>query len=144
MALSDQNKADIRTYLGWSARFHQTDSSLEQAMSALTTEPEHEKWITNTLTPSATEPRGILAELVAVDAELIDAHTRLKALKVGTITLPIRNEINTLRSEGRRHVSRMATILGVPVRHDVYSGTPARSQAAYGGLAGGGNYDSHG
>jgi hypothetical protein len=144
MALTAQNKADIRTYLGWSARFHQTDSRLEQAMSALETEPEHEKWITNTLAPVAGEPRGILAELVAIDAKLDDAHNRLKALKVGSIDLPIRNEINTLRSEGRRHVSRMATILGVEVRHDVYSGAPNRNRAAYGGLANGGNYDLHG
>lgn len=144
MALSLQQKADVRTYLGWSARFHQTDSRLEQAMSALETEAEHEKWITNPIPPPVGEPRGILAELVLVDAELISAHTRLKALKVGSINLPIRNEINTLRSEGRRHVSRMSVILGVEVRHDVYSGSPNRNRAAYGGLAGGGNYDLHG
>lgn len=144
MALTAQQKADIRTYLGWSARFHQSDSRLEQAMSALETEPEHEKWITNTLTPAAGEPRGILAELADIDSKLTDAHNRLKAVKVGSIDLPIQNEIRMLRSEGRRHVSRMAVILGVEVRHDVYSGSPNRNAAGYGGLVRGGNYARHG
>ena len=113
-------------------------------MSAIETEPEHEKWLTNTLAPVAGEPRGILAELVAIDLKLEDAHKRIKANKVGSIDLPIQNEIRMLRSEGRRHVSRMATVLGVEVRHDVFSGGSNRNRAGYGGLAGGGNYDLHG
>jgi len=132
-------------YLGWSARFHQTDSRLEQAMNGISVEPEHEKWVTNTLSPIAGEPRGILAELKDIDSKLENAHGRLKAIKVGSIMLPVRNEINTLRSEGRRHASRLATIFGVEIRHDVFSGSTTRNRGGYGGpVGGGGNYGLHG
>jgi hypothetical protein len=113
-------------------------------MSAVETEPEHEKQITNPLVPPVGEPIGILALLADVDAKLTDAHGRLKAMKVGSIDLPGKLEISTLRSEGRRHVSRMASMLGVEVRHDVYSASKWRGAAGYGGLVSGGNYASHG
>lgn len=65
---------------------------------------------------------GLIASLVDVDAKLLDAHTRLKAKKVGSIELTLDGELMSLRSEGRRFAGRLATILGVEVQHDVFSG----------------------
>lgn len=133
MALTAVNKADIRYFLGWSARFHQSDSRLEQAMSALETEPEAE-----TLVLAAVD------SCKDIDTKLLDAHNRLKALKVGSIDLPGQLEVETLRREGRRHVSRIAATLGVEVRHDVFGSTKYRGFAGHGGIYGRGNYELHG
>ncbi len=141
MALSLINKADIRKFLGWSARFHQSDSRLEQAMSAVDTEPEHEAQITNSLTGT---PPGILASLEDLDAKLTDAHKRLKALKVGSIGLAGYGEIKSLRNEGRRHVGRLASILGVEVRQDVFSSSGPATFGGFFGMIQGGSYGLHG
>jgi len=133
VALTASDKADVRFFLGWSARFHQSDSRLEQAMSALDTEPEAEALV--------------LAAIVSckdIDTKLTDAHGRLKAMKVGSIDLPGDREIQTLRKEGRRHVGRIALTLGVEVRHDVFSSSRYRGFASFGGVSMGGNYVPHG
>lgn len=144
MALSLQNKADIRTRLGWSGRWHQSDSRLEQAMSALETQSEHEKWITNSLTPDVNEPIGLLASCEDIDTKLVDAHGRLKAMKVGSIELPGGNEIRELRKEGARFVATIASILGVEVRHNYYSSQLPRGFQGPFGLSSGGNYGLQG
>lgn len=136
MALTAANKADIRYFLGWSARFHQSDSRLEQAMSALDTELEAQALV--------------LADIVKakdIDTRLTDAYLRLKAIKLGSIDLPVRNEIDLLRSEGRRFVGRIAATLGVEVRHDVFAGRGPKSFASASGPVQGewsGNYGRQG
>lgn len=129
MALTPTQRADVRRYLGWSARFHQFDSRLEQAMNALDTEPEHEAQITNPLTGT---PPGILAALEDIDSKLTAAHSRLKADKVGSILLN-RREMRQLYREGRRHTRRLAAILGVERRIDVYGGGDVNTFAGHGG-----------
>lgn len=127
MALTDQQKADVRIALGWSARFHQTDSRLEQAMSALDSEPEHEAQVV-----------ALLAEVVDIKTKLKTAHSRLKAVKVGSINLDgLRTELAGLRMEGRRHTGEMAAILGVERRHDIFSSSGPRGFASVFGLGGG-------
>lgn len=116
MALTEAQRADIRFYCGWSARFRQFDSRLEQAMNALASTPETEARITNSITG---DPPGVLACLHAVDAELTAAHKRLKATKVGSIELN-QGEIASLRSEGRRHVTRLCAMLGIEQYADVF------------------------
>lgn len=110
MALSATQKADVRRALGWSARFHQFDSRLEQAMNAIATEAEHELQITDTLANN-----GILANIDDVQTKLRDAHDRLKANKVGSILLR-KEELLQLRSEGSRWVKDLARLLGVEIR----------------------------
>ncbi len=124
-------KADIRFYLGWSDRFRQTDSRLEQAMLGITAEGE-------TL---------VRAEIVAckdIDTRLLDSLGRLKALKVGSIDLPGKNEIDELEKQGRRRVSRIASTLSVEVREDVFSSSSSSRFGSHGGPSGGGNYALHG
>lgn len=128
-------KASIRLYMGWSARFHQFDSALEQAMSAIDSEPDDS---THDI---------IVADLTALDDlcdRLTDSYGRIKAMKVGAIDLPGTNEIGLLRSEGRRVAGRIAATLGVEIRHDVFKGAGPRHRVGFGGPYGGGNVMKHG
>lgn len=135
MALDDQQKAAIRRALGWSARFHQFDSRLEQAMSAIATEPEHELQITDTLAN-----QGILANIDDIQTKLRQAHDRLKADKVGSILLR-KEELQQLRSEGDRWVRDLARILGVETRNGgLFGGARIRTFAGHGGPYASGNY----
>lgn len=133
MALTAAQKAEVRRWLGWPARFHQFDSRLENAMDALATEPEHEAQITNPLTGT---PPGILAELDDIDAKLRDAHKRIKASEVGNIKLNNGREIAWLRREGRRHTRRLAALLGVERRVDVFGSGDVHTFAGFGGTYG--------
>jgi len=116
VALTAAQRAEVRRYAGWGARFRQFDSALDNAMDALGSDPEHEVQITNALTAT---PPGLLAQLADVDAKLTGAYGRLKADKVGSIELN-RGELFQLRSEGRRLTGRLCALLGVQRRADVY------------------------
>lgn len=135
MALTDTQKAEIRRALGWSARFHQFDSRLEQAMSAIATEPEHELQITDTLAN-----HGILANIASIQTELTAAHARLKADKVGSILLR-KEELRQLRQEGDRWVKDLARLLGVETRNGgLFGGARIGTFAGFGGPYGASNY----
>ena len=135
MALTTAQEADIRRALGWSARFHQFDSRLEQAMSAVGTDADHELQITDTLTND-----GILANIDDIQTKLRDAHARLKANVVGSIVLR-QQEVTQLKKEGDRWVLDLARILGVETRGGgLFGGAHIKTFAGYGGLYGGSNY----
>lgn len=120
-------RAGIRSWLGWSARFHQFDSRLEQAMAAVDSEPDD---ATHDLVV------GWLADLAATETAIRSAWQRIKAVQVGSITLPGAGEVAVLRSEGRRVVGKLASTLGVEVRQDVFGAARFRSFAGHGGLSG--------
>lgn len=138
MALTDAQKADCRRALGWSARFHQFDSRLEQALSAIATEPDHEAQITAVLASN-----GILANIDDIQTKLRDSHARLKADNVGSIKLN-RSEVHQLKKEGDRWVNDLARMLGVETRQGgLFGGAHIGSFAGFGGLyagSGGGHY----
>lgn len=124
MALTNQQRADIRYYCGWSARFGQFNSALEMAMNALDTLPEDAAQIIN---PSDGTPPGVLAQLRQIDTELTAARRRYKADEVGSIQLN-RAEATQLRRDGRQLVMRLRSVLGIkdiPGQADVFgaSGT---------------------
>lgn len=124
-------RAKIRWYLGWSARFHQADSRLEQAMNAVDQEVDdssHDLIVAN------------ITALDAIGTKMTAAYDRLKALKVGSIDLPGAGEIGMLRSEGRRLGGQIAACLGVETRHDVWSGSGNKSFAGWNGLEGGNTF----
>ncbi len=130
-AFTSVERAKIRWYLGWSARFHQTDARLEQAMNAVDQE-----------TGDATHDL-IVEKLTAMDdlnTRIVAAYDRLKALKVGSIDLPSHGEIGMLRSEGRRLGGAVAAAFGVETRHDVWSGSGNKSFAGWNGLVGGNTF----
>jgi hypothetical protein len=118
-------KAQVRLYLGWSARFWQTDSRLEQAMNAMDDKAEE-----------LTICTGLLTSLADIDTRLTACYSRLKALQVGRITLPGHGELMALRSEGRRLSGRLASTLGVAIRHDVWSGRGPSAFSSYDGTDG--------
>lgn len=130
--LTAGQRANVRLYTGWPARFHQTDSRLEQAMNAIDT-------LGNSDDPTFTDLVALLAALADIDTRLTAAYPRIKALKLGSIDLPGTMEIGLLRSEGRRLAGRLASIMGVEIRHDVFSGNGPRSYATSSGPSGGGN-----
>ena len=125
MAWTLTQKAQVRLYLGWSARFWQTDSRLEQAMNAIDDKAEE-----------LTICTGLLTSLADIDTRMTACYSRLKALQVGRITLPGHGELMALRSEGRRLSGRLASMLGVAIRHDVWSGRGPSAFSSYDGIDG--------
>lgn len=111
MALTDTQRAQVRKYLGWPARWWQTSSQLEQAMNAL-----------DQTAAELTEVTTMLTALADIDTRITAAYSRLKAMKVGSIELPGHGELLALRSEGRRYSNRLASKLGVPILSDAWSG----------------------
>ncbi len=109
MAFTETQRVAIRTWLGWSERFHQTNSALEQAMNAVEGVAEAQANV-----------EVILTELDSIEVALKDARNRLKASKVGSIDLN-KNEVPFLRSEGRRWVGKLARRFGVRVMGDPFS-----------------------
>jgi hypothetical protein len=116
MALSDQERADIRKFLGWPDRFNTTlNSQLDQALNAVSSESE-------------TNIRAELVKLEATDTKLGTASTYFPASQVGTIGVEGAQNLELLRDQGRQAAGRIAAILGVEVRHDAFAGTgPAPS-----------------
>ena len=132
MALSPAERALVRTYLGWSARFHQMDSALEQAMNALDQDSD-------SLALVQTPVTGFLARIADVDAKLLGADTTLLVSAAGTVALDPARQVALLRSKGRMFVGRLAALLGVPVREDFFAGKgPAGPFWGMGGTNGGG------
>lgn len=128
MTLTDDEKARIRMYLGWTARFSQTDTALERAMSALDMMPS-ELVLT----------REHLAELTRIDAAIVTAEGRFKADQVGSITLS-QSELSRLRSRGHERCARLARQLGVPMKGGPFSPSQPSAQAGRTGpISGGGN-----
>ena len=133
MAFTATQRGQIRQYLGWSARYLQTDDALERAMNAVDGDAVTE-----------TQVVGHLTEAARVDAAIQAAESRLKASKVGTIELNAA-EIDQLRDRGRQNIARMARAFGVEVRGDAYSGALPTDQASATGMyPGGGGYQLQG
>lgn len=118
----------IRKYLGWSERFHQTDSRLEQAMNALDGSQSDD---------ARTDVLATLTKVADIDTRLTGALDSLGALQVGSIKLPGALEIGMLRSEGRRLIGGIAALMGVEVRHDYFSPSGPTTHAGAGGMSGG-------
>lgn len=129
-ALTGAQKADIRLYVGWSARFHQEDSRLEHALLALDGDADAQAQVL-----------ALVAACKTIDTDLTAAHARLKASEVGSIKLNA-SELLARRSEGRRLVGRICTILDVERKHDVFGSAGFTTTAGFGraNSGGGGNY----
>lgn len=126
MAFTDAEKAEIRLYLGWQARWAAFDGALERAVNAIGSGP---------YLAEENQAREILAELRRIDAALVGAEKRLKARNVGPIALNAR-ELGDLRDRGRTFVGRLARLLGVEPKGDAF-GADSFNRA-------GGNYQRQG
>lgn len=132
MAFTGAEKTRIREYLGWSARFGQTDTALERAMSAIEAQPDDEA-----------RAREHLTELARIDTAITACEARLKASKVGSIELN-QAEMSQLRSRGEERVGRLATLFAVECRNNPFRPSAPRWRGGHGGPVGGGNAQMQG
>lgn len=140
MALTTAQRADVRFFCGWSARFRQVDSALEQAMNALDEDAATLALFTNILAPLDGSPPGLIACCRDAMAQLRLAMKRKKATQVGTIVLNPQ-ELENIRELGRQYAKQMCSILGVERGTDVFSSSGGVAFAySSGGRDGGGNY----
>jgi hypothetical protein len=108
VSFTPTQKTSIRFYLGYQDQFRHINTSLEQQLVEGGISAEAEVVVID-----------LLGSLATTDAELVNAHKRMKASKVGSIFLNDR-ELSMLRSEGRRFVWRLASVFGITPRNDVY------------------------
>lgn len=109
MALTDDEKARIRMYLGYSDVNRQLQPGIEAAMNAVSAEGE-------------VLIREILTKLAQLDATIASAQSTFRLKRAedveffeGSGSLP------ALYAEGERCVNRLAAILGVPVLSSSYA-----------------------
>jgi len=129
MAFTDTQKATIRMYLGWGARYLQTDDALRRAYDSVGALGGADQVLVE----------AQLTECARIDAALVAAEPRLKADQVGPIKLNAA-ELDQLRDKGRMAVARMARIFGVEVRGDPYSPGLPSERASIWGMSGGDGY----
>jgi hypothetical protein len=141
MPLTGPQKVSIRSYLGYSARFHQMDSALEQAFSAVDNDSDSLSYIQRTLTDPAGP--GLLASIADIDTKLVAADKTLLVDAAGSVKLDAARQVGLLRSKGRMFISRLSALLGVRTREDYFAGQAARGpffgMGGSGGDVGGGN-----
>lgn len=107
--LSLEQQAQIRLYLGYSdASRGSGGSDLDRAMTSLSTAAEG-------------LVSGTLASLTALDTRLSGAWDRQAVTRAEEVEMAGPGELRALRSEGRRLVRRLASMLGVVVMNDVFS-----------------------
>jgi hypothetical protein len=140
VALTLAQRADIRFFCGWSARYHQNDR-VELAMNAIDNDAAVLAQFQNGLAPSDGGPPGLIACCRDAMSQLRLAMKRKKASAVGSIQLN-EQELEHIRGLGRQYTNQMCATLGVPRKVDVFSGYGANSFANWDGMGsgGGGNY----
>jgi hypothetical protein len=113
MADFDENeKASIRTYLGWSALYRDIDPRLESQIGTGglgTTQPA-----------SATKVRAILTRLADVDTRLDGSLDNLDLTKAEDINFLGPAQLDALRSQGRMLIGQIATIFELEPKRDYY------------------------
>jgi hypothetical protein len=132
VAFTQEERAEIRMYAGWSGRFLQFDDAMEQAMLAIEAVPA-----------GAAQIRGFLVQLRRIDAALVASESRLKASEVGSIVLNA-NEQDQLRARGCEFVGRMCRALGIEARDSPFSTSLPTDRASAIGMVGGGGYQLQG
>lgn len=114
--LTASQRANIRNWMGWSARYHEMDRSLENALDALSTLPDDEAVILVDYN-----------RILDIEDRLFDtsgglnALDRMKVGAIGNIRLNA-NEVGRLRNEAALLVERIAHTIGVKVRHNAFRG----------------------
>lgn len=105
-------RARIRSLLGWEARFLQYDSRLESALDAIDQNSPADQTLI----------RSLLTQLTALDVRITASQSRFGVERVGSIWLKSDYTIGLLKSEGKRLVGTIAAILGVEIKRNFYGG----------------------
>lgn len=108
MALSDEQKSQVRYWLGYPDQQRETFSDLEGGLASLSSQGEAR--VTSALT-----------QLTAIDTQLQSSWSRQKVIKAEDVVLAGPQEIQALRMEGRRLASLIASTLGVSTLRDAFS-----------------------
>lgn len=130
MAFTNAERAGIRKYLGWNARWVQFDSALERAFSFVDNQTAGGD------TSSEDEARTLLGKITTIEGEIDASRTRFKANKVGTIELN-RSEVGQLVGRGESYIGQLARVFGVEVKGSALRPDMAFSQGPYGSGGGG-------
>jgi hypothetical protein len=109
MALDGSQRAKVRKYLGYGARYQQAagdEQRLEAALDAIATEPYDEDEIVREL-----------ARCERVDEQIEKVFTTALAIQDGAISLRAAYQLQTVRSIGTQAAARIANLLGMPLRN---------------------------
>lgn len=118
IVITDAQEADAYFFCGWPQRWVQTNTSLEQALSAIAQKPGQLALLINEITAT---PKGLLAQARDLyDVQIPGAYERLMAKQVGTIQLSGHGELNMLAKQGQRLVGAICSILFVKRGEDVF------------------------
>lgn len=134
MAFSETELTAIRSFLGWPDRYLETDSALQQGLAAIQVRPETEDAIRDLLANA----EAVWARILGDGGDEPGIFVRLQAMKVGSMELDGASELDRLRSIGRQVTGRMAALIGVEVRHDVWAGAGPGRSGHFGPSGGGG------
>ena|SRR5690348_10643427 len=109
---TDDEKAAIRSYLGYSALYYQIDPRLESQIGAGglgTTQPSE-----------ATRVRTILTALADIDTRLSGALDNLDLSKAEDITFLGPPQLEALRNQGRMLIHQLGIIFELVPKRDYY------------------------
>lgn len=137
MAFTNTEKAGIRKYLGWNARWIQFDSGLERAFTFI------QNSTTGGDSSSEDQARTLLGKITAIEVEIDNTHSRFKAEKVGPITLNPR-EVMQLIERGESYIGQLARVMGVEVKGKALRNDLPNTHGTPWGQSGGGNSQRQG
>lgn len=139
MAFDEVELTALRSFLGWPDRYLETDSALQRGLEAIQARSETEAEVRRLLGQAEAVWDRIVGDGESGDDAEPGVFVRLQATKVGSIELDGAAELDRLRSIGRQVVGRIASLIGIEVRHDVWTGSgPAHRSSHFGPLGGGG------
>lgn len=127
-AWTEQEKADIRAFMGFPSLFHQQEPRLENAINSVQSVADG-----GALVSTATQDRmrAALVRLNAIDASITCLYDRLLVTEVGEeqVKLNASRAIFVLEGQGRRWITQLAIPLGTQPFRDYYSPLPLNSDA---------------
>lgn len=120
MALTNAQKVSIRYWLGYSGRYFQVDSSLEQAMTGVD-DADLEAQIAT-----------VLSSLSTIDGQRTTARANAGLKQVDEVVFQDGNNasLRAVLEEGSMMIGRLAAMLDVPVRRNAFS-TSTGPQGGY-------------
>lgn len=111
MAFTDQERADIRLFLGWPAAFYAASDRLEQAMDNISADRPNDE----------INARTILGQVATLDTAITDRLlVSTWATKTGSIQQRAEYAQEALNRRGRILCSRLAGIFGLVIQRDFF------------------------
>jgi hypothetical protein len=125
VAFTDAQRVKIRLYLGYPIINRYRDPRLEGAIDVVGQEPEAQAQAEAILTTIASVDTSLASSLTTAGFKRVD---KIEWYPNGSSSGP-GPAISAKRAEGRRHVGRLSTLMGVPIGDDYFG------ERGYGGDA---------